>query len=393
MMKERLFALLESKKDMMVAHRRHLHMYPELSFEEKQTSQYILDFYKDKDVLVQANVGGYGIKVTIDSGKPGKTIALRADFDALPIEEDTGLSFASKNKGVMHACGHDGHTGYMMGLAESLIEMKADLTGKIVIIHQPAEEVPPGGAIAMIEDGVLEGVDHVLGIHFSGQVPLGIVEYHEGPTQAARAKFDIKVQGLGGHGAYPHVTHDALLAASALVVNLQTIVSRRTNPMDVVVLTVGSLDGKGQFNIIKDSVTLEGDVRMFSQENSELVEREMRAICDGIETMYHVKIDLAYSNDCPALYNDPKLTRSTIAAIEEANIDEVTQIQDCGMVSVSEDFAHFSNALPCCYFYIGAQPNLTNYPHHHPKFDIHEDALLIAAKTVGIALFNALDLR
>lgn len=391
-MKDKLFSLLESKKGAMIEHRRYLHQHPELSFYEEKTSQYILDFYKDKDVIVEDNIGGYGIKVTIDSKKPGKTIALRADFDALPIHEETGLPFASVNAGVMHACGHDGHTAYLMILAECLIEMKADLVGKIVIIHQPAEEVPPGGAQAMIKDGVLDGVDHVFGIHFSGQVPLGIVEYHAGPTQAARAKFDIKVQGKGGHGAYPHQSHDSILAASNLVVSLQSIVSRSLDPMEPAVVTIGSFDGKGQFNIIKDSVELSGDVRTFSAAASSVVEREMKAIAKGIGEMYHCEVTVDYDNDYPALINDPKITSLVVNAIKRANLPEVKEIVDCGKMTVSEDFSYYSQVVPSCYFYIGAQPEETNFPHHHPKFDINEDAMMIAAKTVGVATLDVLGL-
>ena len=163
----------------MIEDRRWLHMHPELSFEETETSKFIEKFYEGKDVNFEKNMGGYGLRVTIDSGKPGKTIALRADFDALPIEEDTGLPYSSKNKGVMHACGHDAHTAYLLNLADALIEMKDEFKGRIVIIHQPAEEVPPGGAKGMIEAGVLDGVDNVLGCHVMSQMDFGKVYYHK----------------------------------------------------------------------------------------------------------------------------------------------------------------------------------------------------------------------
>lgn len=157
-MNQQLIETLKSKEGKMIEIGRYLHQHPELSFHEDETAKYIAEFYKGKDVEVETNIGPRGIKVTIDSGKPGKTLAIRADFDALPITEDTGLSFASQNKGVMHACGHDAHTAYMLVLAETLAEMKDSFTGKVVVIHQPAEEVPPGGAKAMIENGVLDGV-------------------------------------------------------------------------------------------------------------------------------------------------------------------------------------------------------------------------------------------
>ncbi len=388
MLKDKLFTLLEEKEEQMIQDRRWLHEHPELSFEEKETSEYIAKFYEGKDCQVERNIGGYGVKVTIDSGKPGKTLALRADFDALPIEEATGLPFASKNPGVMHACGHDAHTAYMLSLADALIEMKSELIGKIIIIHQPAEEMPPGGAIQMINDGILEGVDNVLGCHVMSKMQFGNIYYHEGPTQQARAKFIIKVQGTGGHGSSPHEANDAILIASQLVVTLQSIVSRRINPFDAASISIGSFDGKGQFNIIKDSVTLEGDVRCMSDENRQLIEQEIQRLCEGLANVYDCEIELDYQNDYPVLMNDPQLTQQVVAAIQNAEIQEVNEILDGGQQNPSEDFAYYSIERPSCFFYIGASPKGEAYPHHHPKFDIEEGSMLIAAKAMGAATLN-----
>lgn len=379
-----LFEKLQNKKEEMIKHTRWLHEHPELSFEEIETSKYIANHYADKDVKVETNLGKYGIKVTIDTGKPGKTIALRADFDALPITEDTGLEFASKNDGVMHACGHDAHTAYLLVLADSLIELKDKLQGKIIIIHQHDEETPPGGAIGMIEDGVLDGVDNVFGCHVMSQMEYGKVFYHKGPTQQARAKFVAKVQGRGGHGSSPHEANDAIVIASQLVVNLQTIVSRRLNPMGSGSVTIGSFDGKGQFNIIKDSVTLEGDVRCMSDSDRKLIEEEIRNICKGLEVAYNCKIDLEYINDYPVLINDDEMTQLVIDAISAAKIEKIKALEDCGPLNPSEDFAYYSVERPSSFFYIGATPvDKDVYPHHHPKFDIEEGALMIAAKSMG----------
>lgn len=375
----------------MIEDRRWLHMHPELSFEETETSKFIEKFYEGKDVNFEKNMGGYGLRVTIDSGKPGKTIALRADFDALPIEEDTGLPYSSKNKGVMHACGHDAHTAYLLNLADALIEMKDEFKGRIVIIHQPAEEVPPGGAKGMIEAGVLDGVDNVFGCHVMSQMDFGKVYYHKGPTQQARAKFIAKVMGKGGHGSSPHEANDAIVIASQLVVNLQTIISRRMNPMESGVITIGSFDGKGQFNIIKDSVTLEGDVRCMSNSAREMIEREVRAMCKGLEEMYSCKIDLDYKNDYPVLINDEEMTDLVVEAVEEANIPGVVGVEDCGPQSPSEDFSYYTEKVPCCFFYIGAKPEGEAYPHHHPKFNIREESMMIAAMSMGAAALKYLE--
>lgn len=388
---KRLFSLLEERREKMIEDRRWLHMHPELSFEETETSKFIEKFYEGKDVNVEKNMGGYGLRVTIDSGKPGKTIALRADFDALPIEEDTGLPYSSKNKGVMHACGHDAHTAYLLNLADALIEMKDEFKGRIVIIHQPAEEVPPGGAKGMIEAGVLDGVDNVFGCHVMSQMDFGKVYYHKGPTQQARAKFIAKVMGKGGHGSSPHEANDAIVIASQLVVNLQTIISRRMNPMESGVITIGSFDGKGQFNIIKDSVTLEGDVRCMSNSAREMIEREVRAMCKGLEEMYSCKIDLDYKNDYPVLINDEEMTDLVVEAVKEANIPGVVGVEDCGPQSPSEDFSYYTEKVPCCFFYIGAKPEGEAYPHHHPKFNIREESMMIAAMSMGAAALKYLE--
>lgn len=388
---KRLFSLLEERREKMIEDRRWLHMHPELSFEETETSKFIEKFYEGKDVKVDKNMGGYGLRVTIDSGKPGKTIALRADFDALPIEEDTGLPFSSKNKGVMHACGHDAHTAYLLNLADALIEMKDEFKGKIVIIHQPAEEVPPGGAKGMIEAGVLDGVDNVIGCHVMSQMDFGKVYYHKGPTQQARAKFIAKIMGKGGHGSSPHEANDAIVIASQLVVNLQTIISRRMNPMESGVITIGSFDGKGQFNIIKDSVTLEGDVRCMSNSAREMIEREVCAMCKGLEVMYSCKIDLDYKNDYPVLISDEAMTDLVVEAVREANIPGLVGVEDCGPQSPSEDFSYYTEKVPCCFFYIGAKPEGEAYPHHHPKFDIREESMMIAAMSMGAAALKYLE--
>lgn len=387
---KKLFSLIDEKKENIISDRRWLHQHPELSFHEKETSEYIFDHYKNKDVKIEKNIGGYGIKVTIDSGKPGKTVAIRADFDAIPITEETDLEYASVNYGVMHACGHDAHTAYMLTLADCLNEMKDEFKGKIIVIHQPAEEMPPGGASQMIKEGILNGVDNIFGCHVMSQMEYGKIFYHKGATQQARTKFVLKVQGKGGHGSSPHEANDAIVIGSQLVVNLQTIVSRRINPMESGVVTIGSFDGKGQFNVIKDSVTLEGDVRCMSNQSRELIEKEIRCMCQGMEKAYSCQIELDYKNDYPVLMNDNEMTELAVDALEEANVDGVVGIEDCGPQSPSEDFSFYSQEIPACFFYIGAKSEGVSYPHHHPKFDINEGAMIIAAKAMGAVVLKYL---
>lgn len=390
-MKELLFQKLNEKKPRIIEIRRHLHEHPELSFHETETAKYIADFYKDLDCDVRTNVGGNGVVVTIDSGKPGKTLAIRADFDALPIQEETGLPFASKNPGVMHACGHDGHTAYMLILGETLIELKNQLSGKVVILHQHAEETPPGGAIQMIRDGALEGVDNVIGIHVMSTMETGNVYYREGAIQTGRSYFKLKIIGKGGHGSSPHLANDAIVASSQFVVALQTIISRRLSPFEVGSITIGSFDGKGSFNVIKDSVELEGDVRSMSESTRTKIEEEVRTMVKGIEAMFGVSCELVYKNDYPVLNNDEKLTEFLVQSLEASAIPEVTDIIRCGPQPPSEDFAYYAIERPSVFFYVGAMPvNGHFYPHHHPKFDINEDALLIAAKSMGSVVIDYL---
>ncbi|MCH6266081.1 amidohydrolase [Neobacillus citreus] len=385
-MKSKLMQMLEERKEEMIEIRRYLHEHPELSFQEENTSRYIEEFYKGKDVKVDRKVGGgNGLIVTITGGKPGKTIGLRADFDALPIFEETDVPFKSKNPGVMHACAHDGHTAYLMILADCLIQLKDEIPGTIKIIHQPAEEVPPGGAIGMIESGLLDDLDNIFGIHLLPMGPSGVVGYNSGFVFPGRAYFKLKVQGVGGHGSSPHLANDAIVAGAHFVTAVQTVISRRLNPFDMGVVTIGSFDGKGTFNVIKDSVEIEGDVRAMTDETRELIETEIRRISRGIEEEFNVTCELTYTPDYPPLYNNPELTEMVAEVLKNAIDKDITEVREFPKLSPSEDFAHYAKKFPACFFYICCTPKGVEKPYfnHHPKFDIDEDALLVAAKAVG----------
>ncbi|WP_338472069.1 M20 family metallopeptidase [Niallia sp. XMNu-256] len=385
-MKKQLMEMLESRKEEIIEIRRYLHANPEVSFQEEKTAQYIADFYHGKDVEIQRNVGnGYGIIVTIKGGKPGKTIGLRADFDALPIVEETDVPFKSKNEGIMHACGHDGHTAYLLVLADCLIKLKSEITGTIKIIHQHAEEVPPGGAKSIVESGVLEDLDAIFGIHLMPNIPLGSIGIRSGYAMAGRSYFNLKIQGVGGHGSSPHSANDSIVAGSHFVTAVQTIISRRLNPFDAGVITIGSFDGKGTFNVIKDSIELEGDIRYMSVETQQIIEKEVHRIVKGIEEMFGVSCDLTYTADYPPLYNDPEKTAFVKASLEKMNDPDIKEIFENPMISASEDFAYYLEKIPGCFFYIGCCPKGVENPYfnHHPKFDIDEDALLVAAKSVA----------
>lgn len=378
--------MLQERKDEITQIRRHLHEHPELSFHEAETAKFIQDFYKGKNVEVATEVGnGHAVIVTIKGGKPGKTIALRADFDALPIEEQTNLPFKSKNPGVMHACGHDGHTAYLIVLADCLIQLKENIPGTIKIVHQHAEETPPGGAKSVVESGILDDVDQIFGIHVFPFGESGQVYYHSGFAMAGRTYFKLKIQGVGGHGSSPHMANDAIVAGAYFVTAIQTVVSRRLNPFDTGVITIGSFDGKGSFNVIKDAVELEGDVRYMNTENRDKMDAEIHRIVAGIEAMFGVTVELTYTNDYPPLYNDPAVTEQVVASLQKGVGEYLTGISEYDMLSGSEDFAYYLQKIPGVFFYIGAKPKNTSnaYFNHHPKFDIDEDALLVAAKSVA----------
>ncbi|HAM1252581.1 TPA: amidohydrolase [Listeria monocytogenes] len=385
-MRTKLMNMLQERKDEITQIRRHLHEHPELSFHEAETAKFIQDFYKGKDVEVATEVGnGHAVVVTIKGGKPGKTIALRADFDALPIEEQTELPFKSKNPGVMHACGHDGHTAYLLVLADCLIQLKENIPGTIKIVHQHAEETPPGGAKSVVESGILDDVDQIFGIHVFPFGESGQVYYHSGFAMAGRTYFKLKIQGVGGHGSSPHMANDAIVAGAYFVTAIQTVVSRRLNPFDTGVITIGSFDGKGSFNVIKDAVELEGDVRYMNTENRDKMDAEIHRIVAGMEAMFGVTVELTYTNDYPPLYNDPAVTEQVVVSLQKGVGEYLTGISEYDMLSGSEDFAYYLQKIPGVFFYIGAKPKNTSnaYFNHHPKFDIDEDALLVAAKSVA----------
>jgi amidohydrolase len=378
--------MLEARKGEIVQIRRHLHENPELSFKEEKTAQYIIDFYKGKGVSIQTNVGnGLGIIVTIEGGKPGKTIGLRADFDALPITEETEVPFRSKNEGVMHACGHDGHTAYLLVLADCINELKDSLSGTIKIIHQHAEETPPGGAKSMMESGALDELDAVFGIHLFPSHPAGVVGYRGGYSMAGRTYFKLAIKGVGGHGSSPHMANDAIVAGAHFVTAVQTVISRRLNPFDMGVVTIGSFDGKGSFNVIKDRIEIEGDVRYMTAETQQLIDKEIHRIVKGIETEFDVQCELTYVPDYPPLYNDPELTEFVKNSLESMNDKEIKKVVEFPVFSGSEDFSYYAEKIPGCFFYIGCKPKGVEkaYFNHHPKFDIDEDALLIASKSVA----------
>lgn len=384
-MLQQLFEKLEGYYEEMVEIRRYLHQNPELSFKEVKTAQYIKSFYENLGIEVRDQVGGNGVVAKIYGEKPGKTVALRADFDALPIHDEKDVPYKSQTPGVMHACGHDGHTATLLVLAKSLFELRENLEGNFVMIHQHAEEYAPGGAISMVKDGCLEGVDAVFGTHLWAGEPTGKIQYRVGPIMAASDRFEVIVQGKGGHGAQPHKTKDAIVTASQLVLNLQQIVSRKVNPIDSAVVTVGGFVADNAFNVIADKARLIGTVRTFNEEVRDFIEQEIERVIKGTCYTSDSSYEYTYERGYPAVVNHEAETEYLIGLAKD--IAEVTTVEESEPQMGGEDFAYYLQQVPGTFFFTGAKPENTDvpYPHHHPKFDFDEKAMLVAAKTLGSA--------
>jgi len=387
---EKLFTLLDANYNEMVGIRRHLHEYPELSFEEVETPSYIATFHRELGHVVREGVGGRGVVAILRGGKPGKTVALRADFDALAIQEENDVPYKSKIAGKMHACGHDGHTATLLGLAKALNAMRDQIEGNVVFIHQHAEEVAPGGAKPMIEDGCLEGVDVIFGTHIWAPTPLGEILVKDGAIMAAADKVEITVQGKGGHGAEPHHSIDAVTLASQFVVNAQQLVSRRIDPLKSAVLTIGHFEAINPFNVIADRVVLAGTIRTFEEEVRIQMEQELEAVLNATCLAFGASYEYRYTRGYPPVYNHQRETE--FLAQLASTVPGVDQVITCPPFMIGEDFAYYLEKVPGTFFFTGAKkPEWeTAYPHHHARFDFDERAMLIAAKTLGKATLTYL---
>jgi amidohydrolase len=324
--------------------RRDIHAHPELGFEEVRTAGLVSRELTRLGIPHQTGIGKTGIVALIQGGQPGKVLAIRADMDALPIEERTGLKFASQTKGLMHACGHDIHTTTLIGVAAVLKDLAPQLAGTVKLVFQPAEE-GIGGMRAMLADGLLEGphIDLALGFHNYPDMPVGRFGYVHGPCLAAADRFDIVVHGRSGHAAWPHVTIDPLVAAASLVVQLQTIVSREVPPMFPAVITVGMIQGGTTYNIIPDSCTIKGTVRTLNAPARDIIEAAIARLAAGIEAGMRVTCKLDYHRGVPSLVNDDSVLEPTVTAVRK----QFGEVADEGQPSLGgEDFALLSDLVP-----------------------------------------------
>jgi amidohydrolase len=372
----------------MVRHRRQLHENPELSYQEHHTSTFIRALLESWGIEIIKGVPGTAVIGQIISDRSGPTVALRADIDALPIQDQKQCAYSSKVSKVMHACGHDAHTAVLLELAHWFTDHPEAWSGQILFIFQHAEEVCPGGAIGIVNSGVLDQVDVIYGVHLWTPFPVGHVYGAAGPVMAAADEFEIIVTGKGGHGGLPHTAIDSVLVGSHLVVNLQSIVSRSVNPTEPCVLSVGVLQAGTAFNIIAEQCLLKGTVRTFNEEVRLDVRERLSLIVKETAAMFGAQAVLEYKDGYPTVINDAteakRFTEAATAVFGTEHVHEAPRIM------AAEDFAYYLQRFKGCYMFVGAG-NVEKgiiYPHHHPQFDIDEEAMEQAAILLGTMTLN-----
>jgi len=372
----------------LVALRKRLHQHPELAFEEHETAKAVAQYLQKLGFQVKTGVGKTGVVATLQGAKPGRTVGIRADMDALPIHEQTGLAFASKSAGKMHACGHDVHTVIALGVAAVLNELKGDLKGSIKFIFQPAEETL-SGAQAMMADGVLDDpkLDLILGYHNWPAVQAGKVGYNATAVMAAADAFDITLKGKDGHGAHPHLGIDALAAGAHLVAQLQTIVSREVKPNWPAVLTIGEFHAGRARNIIAGAAELKGIVRTLEPGLSEKIEQAVRRMLEGMKTGMRVDYTLDWKRMAPPLRNNKavleQLLKSARAALGEDNVLELPE-PSMG----SEDFAWFAERVPAAHLRIGSKIDGLDTAIHRSNYDCNELAIPVGVRVLARAAMD-----
>jgi amidohydrolase len=371
----------ELKKDIemltpeIIEWRRDFHRFPEVAFQEKRTSGVIRGFFEEMGIPVKS-YAKTGLRCDLQGESGGVTVALRADIDALPLQEEGEREYKSQNPGASHACAHDGHMAIVMAAARLLSQRKDRFKGKVVFLFQPSEERIPGGAKQMIEEGALEGVDAIFGLHLWQSLPTGFVGIVKGAMMAQPDAFTIKVKGKGGHGSMPHQTVDPILVASHLVVNLQSIASRNIDPLKPVVVSFGTVNGGTIYNIIPPDVTLTGTLRSFDSEVQELAEKRLREITEETCRTFGATAEIHYDKGYPPVVNDAAMADFVEEVVGKTLGKEKMKAID--PVMGGEDFSYFLQEVPGCFLFFGMGDG-QDFPHHHPEFDLDEKALPQAA--------------
>lgn len=375
--------------DRVVALRRDFHRHPELGFEEHRTAAIVAERLHDLGYEVHTGIATTGVVGVLKGTKPGKTIMLRADMDALPIDEENAHDYRSTRQQTMHACGHDGHVAILLGAAELIAQQRGELAGTLCLVFQPAEEGKGGGA-EMVRLGVLErfGIERAYGLHLSSTHPVGQLGFREGPIYASSDSLEITIEGRGGHGAAPHLSIDPIYVAGEFIVAVQQIVSRQIDPIEPAVVTIGAIHGGTTHNVIPSRVTLMGTVRSFSADvraqMGERIERVLRGVCDTAGATY----EFAYLWRYPVTSNDAEQTRY-VKALAQTVVGAETVV-DVPQIMGAEDFSFFAEKVPACFYTLGAASGPdSSWPHHHARFDIDEAALANGVRMMTALAFDA----
>ncbi len=369
----------QANLDQLISWRRDFHQHPELGFAVHRSAKIVAETLGEMGLSVQTAIAETGVVGTLVGGKPGPTLLIRFDMDALPIHEETGAAYASKQDGIMHACGHDGHMAIGLGVAQILSSQSKKLPGTIVFIFQPAEE-GQGGARRMIAEGALEGLgaSSSLGLHIWNEKPLHWLGISPGAVMAGAERFEIVIRGSGGHGASPHLARDPILAASQLISACQSIASRSLDPLEPGVVSFTAIHAGETWNVIPPSVRLEGTIRTFSEATRMMVIARMKEIATGVCTAAGCQVELEFERITPPLVND--VETAALAAEVAHQLFPAFEIDRQHRVMGSEDMAFFMQEVPGCYLFIGSSNSARNLdaPHHNPKFDFDENVLPIA---------------
>jgi amidohydrolase len=368
---ERLKMDVEEITVQLVRWRRDFHRHPEVAFQEQRTSSVIRKYLESLDITV-VECAKTGLRGVLHGNPGGKTVALRADIDALPLKEEGDKEYISQNPEAAHCCGHDGHMAILMGAVKLLQERKSEFQGDVVFLFQPSEERIPGGAKPMIEEGALDGVDAIFGLHLWVPLPTGKVGVVKGPMMAQPDAFTIVVKGKGGHGSMPHQTVDPILVASQIVVNAQSVVSRNIDPLKPAVVSFGTIEGGTIYNIIPSEVKLTGTVRSFESEIKDIAKKRIAEIAEGTSRAMGASVEFTYEEGYPPVVNDESMANFVLDVARRTLGEE--SVVDIDPVMGGEDFAYYLQKVPGAFLFLGAGDGF-DFPHHHPAFDFDEKVL------------------
>lgn len=384
-MKDNILKKAEDLLPFMISIRRKIHENPELGMEEYETAKLIIENLDKMGISYRPEVGKTGIAGLIEGKKgKGKCIGIRADMDALPLQDQKNVPYASKKPGIMHACGHDGHVAMLLGAAKILQDLKEEFPGYVKLVFQPAEECI-GGALPMIKDGVMENpsIDSMIALHMDSGKKAGHILLSEGPSHAAQTDFEITVTGKGGHAAHPHKSTDTILLASTLAVELHHIVSRHIDPLESAVLTVGIIQGGTKSNIIPDRVFLKGTIRYLNDKVGEELRYWIEKVSKSVAEMSGGKCEVKFIPGYPAGFNDEELTGKIWKYLEDFLTEEYIEKEKHPNMG-AEDFSFFAQRVPSVFIGLGGRGGKeTSYPHHHPKFDFNEQAMINGAAALA----------